>query len=135
VNIAAAVVNLAADVVLAFVFDLGVPGLALGHAVSYAFGSTVLFWMLRGRLSGADGRRIASTTGRTITASACMAVVVLAVAEGLDAALDLERAGARLVQVAAAVGAGVLVFGLTAVIFRVREVDEVRNALLARFRR
>jgi len=134
VNIGAAAVNLAADVVLAFVFDLGVPGLALGHATSYAVGSIVLFWLLRKRLHGADERRIASTVGRSLLATACMGAVVLAVAAGIDALLDVDRAGGRLVQVAAAVAAGVLVFGLTAVIFRVREVDEVRSALLARFR-
>ncbi len=40
VNVAAVAVNVLVDLLFFFVLDLGVPGLALGHAVSYWFAST-----------------------------------------------------------------------------------------------
>jgi putative peptidoglycan lipid II flippase len=135
VNIAVGGVNLAADVVLAFVFDLGVPGLALGHATSYAIGSVILFVLLRTRLGGIDGSRIASTIARTAVAAVATAGAAWAAAEAIGLVFDVARPGARLVQVVAGVVAGVLVFWMAAAIVRVREVDEVRQALLARFHR
>jgi hypothetical protein len=48
--------------------------------------------------------------------------------------VDLDRPAGRLVQVTAGVVTGVLVFWAAAAMVRVREVDEVRRALLTRFR-
>jgi len=134
-NIAAAMVNLVADVVLAFGFGLGVPGLALGFSLSYLAGSVILFLLLRRRLGGADGRRIASSLGRTAAAAALTALAAWATAEGIAAVIDVGRPILNLVQVAAAVAAGVLAFVLGALIFQIEEADEVWRALAARFRR
>jgi len=134
-NIAAAVVNLIADVVLAFGFGLGVTGLALGFSVSYVAGSVVLFLLLRRRLGSADGRRIASTLTRTAAAATLTAAAAWATAEGIAAVIDVDRPILNLVQVVAAVAAGVLAFVLGALIFQIEEADEVWRALAARFRR
>jgi putative peptidoglycan lipid II flippase len=134
-NIAAAVVNLFADVVLAFGFGLGVIGLALGFSVSYVAGSVILFLLLRRRLDGADGRRIASSLARTAGAAALTALAAWATAEAIAAVIDVDRPALNLVQVAAAVAAGVLAFVLGALIFQIEEADEVWRALAARFRR
>jgi len=134
-NIAAAVVNLVADVVLAFGLGLGVPGLALGFSLSYLAGSVILFLLLRRRLGGADGRRIARSLGRTAAAAALTALAAWATAEGIAAVIDVGRPVLNLVQVAAAVAAGVLAFVLGALIFQIEEADEVWRALAARFRR
>jgi putative peptidoglycan lipid II flippase len=134
-NIAAAVVNLIADVVLAFGFGLGVPGLALGFSLSYLAGSVILFLLLRRRLGGADGRRIASSLLRTAAAGALTALAAWATAEGIAALIDVHRPILNLVQVAVAVAAGVLAFLLGALIFQIEEADEVWRALAARFRR
>ncbi len=71
VNIAVAFVNLGFDLWLAFVLDLGVPGLALGYAASYLAGTALLYAVVSRRLDGGDGRRIADTVMRT-TAAACL---------------------------------------------------------------
>jgi putative peptidoglycan lipid II flippase len=134
-NIAAAVVNLVADVVLAFGFGLDVPGLALGFSLSYLAGSVILFLLLRRRLGGADGRRIASSLLRTAAAAALTALAAWGTAEGIAALIDVDRPILNLVQVAAAVAAGVLAFALGALIFQIEEADEVWRALAARFRR
>jgi putative peptidoglycan lipid II flippase len=134
-NIAAAVVNLIADVVLAFGFGLGVVGLALGFSASYVAGSAILFLLLRKRLNGADGRRIASSVLRTAAAAALTALAAWATAEGIATVIDVNRPALNLVQVTAAVAAGVLAFVLGALIFQIEEADEVWRALAARFRR
>ena len=68
VNVSAAVVNIAANL-LYLSFDWGVPGLALGHATSYAFATVVCLVVLRKRLGRIDGARIASTLVRVIPAA------------------------------------------------------------------
>jgi putative peptidoglycan lipid II flippase len=134
-NIAVAVVNLVFDLFFAFGLNLGVPGLALGFSVSYVAGSVILFVLLRRRLGRADGRRIASTLVRTCAAAALTALAAWATAEGIAAVLDVGRPLVNLVQVLAAVAAGVLAFVLGALIFQIEEADEVWRALVARFRR
>src|SRR3954451_318265 len=134
-NTVAAVVNLVIDVVLAFAFGLGVVGLALGFSVSYVAGSALLFAMLRRRLDGGDGRRIASSLGRTTAAPMLTALAAWMPAAGVAAVLDVGRPVFNLVQVVAAVAAGVLAFVLGTLIFQIEEADEVWRALAARFRR
>ncbi len=68
VNVAAAVVNIAANF-LYLSFGWGVPGLALGHATSYAFATVVCLVVLRKRLGRIDGARIAATLVRVIPAA------------------------------------------------------------------
>ena len=57
------------------------------------------------------------------------------VAAAVGAFLDVARVVPRLLQVSAAVAAGMLVFVICARIVRLREVDEVRDALGAGLRR
>jgi putative peptidoglycan lipid II flippase len=132
VNVGAAGVNLAADAVFAFALGWGVPGLALGHAVSYVVGAGVLLLLLRRRLGGIDGRRIAGSIGRVLPAAVLAGAAALAVAVGVDHLGDVGRGLVRLAQVGAAVLSGMLVFLLAARIFGVREIPEVRAALGSR---
>ena len=150
VNLGAAAVNLGCNVLFAFVLGWGVTGLALGHAASYAAGSVLLFLLLRRRLGSIDGGRIAATVGRTLAASVVTAGggggggappppppggAVSGPAAALGEALDVARPLLRAVQVTVAVLAGMLVFIASALILRMGEVEEVRNALVPRFRR
>jgi putative peptidoglycan lipid II flippase len=135
VNIGVAVVNISADLLLAFAWHRGVTGLALGHAVSYVFGSALLFVIVRRRLQGADERRIGTTIAKTVLAAAVTAAAAAGVSAAVGVALDVDRSFVRLIQVTASVAAGVLVFLACALIFGIHEVDEVREALLGRLRR
>jgi putative peptidoglycan lipid II flippase len=134
-NIAVAVVNLGVDLWLAFGLDLGVPGLALGYAASYIAGTAILSVLLSRKLGGADGRRIASTLGRTVGAAALTAAAAWAAATAVAGLVDVDRPLMRLLQVGAGVAAGVLAFAAGALIFKIQEADEVRRALASRFRR
>ena len=135
VNIGVAVVNISADLLLAFAWHRGVTGLALGHAVSYVFGSALLFVIVRRRLQGADERRIGATIAKTLLATAVSASAAAGVSAAVGIGLDVDRTFARLIQVTASVAAGVLVFLACALIFGIHEVDEVKEALLGRLRR
>jgi putative peptidoglycan lipid II flippase len=134
-NIGVNAVNLGVNLLLAFWFGWGVPGLALGYASSYAFGSCVLVLLLRPRLGGLDQARIASMLGRTAVAAIVTGLAAFGVAEGLAAAFDVARPALRLLQVVAAVAAGVVAFLAGALMLRINEVDEVKSALIGRFRR
>ena len=87
VNVAAAVVNVAANL-LYLSFDWGVPGLALGHATSYVFATLVCLVVLRKRLGRIDGARIASTLVRVIPAALLAAGAAFLASRGVSHAFD-----------------------------------------------
>jgi putative peptidoglycan lipid II flippase len=134
VNVGVAAVNIAADLVFV-ALGWGVPGLALGHAVSYLAGSLLLAVLLRRRLEGIDGRRIADTVTRVAPAAILTAAVAFGIAEGFDAAFGVRTPLLRAVQVIAAVAGGLVVFLPSAAVLRIAEVTEVKDALVRRFRR
>jgi putative peptidoglycan lipid II flippase len=128
-------VNLGVAGLLAFGLGLGIRGMALGHAASYLAGTVALLWVLRRRLHGIDGMRTLHTVVRILPATIATGVAAWGAAAGVAALLDVERPSVRLLQVGLSVAAGVLAFVAFALIFGVREVDEVRRALGGRFRR
>ncbi len=135
VNVAAIAINVVLDLVLFFVFDLGVQGLALGFALQYVFGAAALAVIIRRRLHGLDGRRFLATLGLTALAGAATAVVAWAVARWLGDAIGTATLGQQAVQVFGAVAAGLVVFAVSATLLRIEEVAMVRNQALARWRR
>ena len=133
-NVVAATVQVAASLTFAFALDLGVQGMALGHATSYAVGAAILLLVLRGRTGSLDGRRIGATLARVIPAAAVTATTAYLVADALGADDAAPSLPAQLLQVTAAVLAGMLVFLGLASIVGVREVRDVAAALRRRFR-
>ncbi|MDQ1713776.1 MAG: putative peptidoglycan lipid flippase [Frankiaceae bacterium] len=71
VNIVVNAVNVVADIVVALLLTgrARIVALAAGYAVSYVVGALVLFVLLRRRLGGLDGRRIARTLVRSLVAA------------------------------------------------------------------
>jgi putative peptidoglycan lipid II flippase len=134
VNVAAGVVTIAVDLLLVAAIGLDVPGLALGHAASYLFATVVGLVLIRRRLGSLDARRIGRTLIRAVPAAAVTALVAWSVAAGIDAIGDTELVVWRVVQVSAAVVAGVIVYVVGALMLGLEEVDEVMGALRRRFR-
>jgi putative peptidoglycan lipid II flippase len=132
VNVAAAVVNIAADVFFVYVVHWRTVGLVVGYGLSYVFGVAVLTTILRGRLGNLDGRRIARTLLRTLPAAALSALAAWGATRLFPT--GSARILVELVTVLVAVSVGMLAFGLCALIFRIEEVDEVKGAVLRRFR-
>ncbi len=135
VNAAAAAVNIGADLVMIQVFDLTVPGLALGHAISYAFATFVCVALLRRRLVTLDGRRIAWTVLKVLPAGLLSAGAAAVAAWGVrEVGGDPDAFVVQVGEVAAGVVAGVLVFVGCALMLGIAEVDEVKDAVRRRFR-
>jgi putative peptidoglycan lipid II flippase len=134
-NVAAVAINIGANLLFFYTFDMGVPGLALGHATSYVFASTVLFLMIRRRIGGLGGRRIAASIGRILVAGVVTAATAWAVAEAFDRWLGTTSLGTQAVQVLGAIAAGLAVFLASAAALRIEEVDLVRKQVVAGWRR
>lgn len=135
VNVAALVVNVAADLILFFGFDLGVQGLALGHAASYVFASMALAVLVRRRVGRLGLRSIADGVGRTLIAGGATAGVAWVVARLLADALGTTSILEQTIQVVGAVGAGLVVFVVAATLLRIEEVAAVRRRLVAHVHR
>jgi putative peptidoglycan lipid II flippase len=135
VNGVAVAINVAVDLFLFFVLDLGVPGLALGHAASYVFGGTVLTVLIGKRLGGLGGGRVLESIGRSALVGVATAGVAWVVAWALGEAVGTETIQAQSLQVFTAVAAGLVVFLVGSSVLRIEEVDAVRRQLVGRWRR
>lgn len=109
--------------------------IALSMALTVTLSFVLQFWLLRRRVGGVDGRKIASTAARAAVAAAVMGALVWAVSTGSETWLGVETTLARLAQVGASVGSGVVVFAVLAKVLRLSELDEIFGIFLARFRR
>ena len=134
-NVVAVSINVGADLLFFYGFDMGIPGLALGHATSYVFASTALFLLIRRRIGGIGGRRISATLVRVLVAGVATAAAAWVAAEAFDAWLGTTSLGTQAVQVLGAVAAGLLVFVASAAALRIEEVDMVRKQVAAGLRR
>jgi putative peptidoglycan lipid II flippase len=133
VNLLAAVVNVGAALLYIGPLDLGLRGMALAHATSYVVGASVLLLLLRRRLGSIDGARIARTAAKAGIAAVASAAAALGVVEAWDVPRG-SSVSALAAQVGTAVVVGVLVFLISALILRVGEVDDLRQAIVRRFR-
>jgi putative peptidoglycan lipid II flippase len=135
VNVAAAIVNVGANF-LYLSFGWGLPGLALGHATSYVFATVVSLVVLRERLGSIDGTRILATLVRVIPASLLAAGAAFLISRAIQHAFGSGAGNlSRLAEVSGGVLAGLLVFAISTLIVRIDEADEVKDAVLRRFRR
>ncbi len=135
INIGSLAVNAAVNLALVLGLGLGVRGLAIGHAASYAFSSSVALLVLRRRLGGLDGRGLAGGVLRSTAAAALTAVAALGVARALASWLGLATVGAQAAQVLGAVLVGMGVYLAASLMLRIEEVDTLWRTLLRRWRR
>jgi putative peptidoglycan lipid II flippase len=135
INIVAASVNIGADILFTIRFHLGVQGLALGHATSYIFSTVACLVILRRRLSGVDGRRIARTLERAVPLAVLTGVVAWAAARLLGQAIGVVTFGQRLAGLGVGIVSGLLVFLGGSLILQVEEADELKSVILRRLGR
>jgi putative peptidoglycan lipid II flippase len=124
--------NLALNLVL--VRWLGYQGLALGTAIAALVNAAVLLWLLRARLDGIDGRRLAVALLKILAASAAMAAAVWSVEGWLARTVPGPALMPRAVHVAASIGVGVGVLATTARALRISEFQEAVRTVAARLR-
>ncbi|MCX6550911.1 MAG: murein biosynthesis integral membrane protein MurJ [Acidobacteria bacterium] len=133
VSAAAVVVNVILNLTLVRV--MGFQGLALGTALSAIFNAAVLLWMLRARLGGLDGHRVASSLGRIAGASIVMGAAAWSVDLAIASVWPSHAVPVLLFRVAAAIGAGLAVFDVAARALHVEEFIEARALVLGRLMR
>jgi len=107
---------------------LGHAGLALSTAAVATFGGIALFVILRNRVGGIYGRNLMESVWKIIVASAVMGVAVLLSSRGIEGWLGVSRLG-RLVDLAASIPLGLLVFYAACRVLRVSELDLATRAL------
>src|SRR5204863_2245233 len=115
-------VNLVASVLL--VRAIGFRGLALGTALAAIVNGALLLWQLRRRLNGIDGGLLATTTLKVIAASTVMAAVAYGVERSLTRVAPATHTIVQAIELASAIGAGVLTLAIVAKLLRMPELDE-----------
>jgi putative peptidoglycan lipid II flippase len=114
-------------------YRVGTWGIPLGTAICNIVSTAVLLVLLRRRLGRLDGRRIASSTGRILVASALVAAVSWFVWQPLDSALG-RSFPAQVVSLGAALAASIAVYLAACRALRVREMQALLS-LRSRVRR
>ena len=115
--------------------DLGHRGLALSLSAVAVVNFALLFFFLRRKLGGIEGRGLAATFAKVTAASALMGSACWLVSRQLAGQLALESLSARMLDVGVSIGVGVVVFYLAARVLRVSELDRMTAALGRKFGR
>jgi len=123
-------INVAASLLL--VTFMGVRGLALGTSIAALAHGASAVWLLRRRLGGIGGTRIASTFGRVIVASAAMAGVVAAIHSWSLSTLPGGSLAAQVVRLGLSIGAGIATLAVSARLLRIEEFDDALGWLRER---
>jgi hypothetical protein len=93
-----------------------------------------MFVLLRGRLGSLDGARIARTAVRSIVAGSISGAAAFGIVTAWRVPATERNLLVHGARVGLAIIVGVLVFAISALILRVGEVDDLRKAVLRRFR-
>src|ERR671911_1588021 len=118
-------------VALALYGPFGVGGIVAATAVATATSVIAQSVILRGALDGLELGRLASSSSRMALASAALALTSYLVWSGLDDALG-RAVGAQIVEMAAALGAGLVVYVGALAALRVPELEQIRRLVRRR---
>jgi putative peptidoglycan lipid II flippase len=117
---------------LALVRVLGFRGLALSTAIAAVLNAVVLLWLLRRRLGGLEGRRIAVSFAKISGASLVMGLAAY-VALGWVTAMTPDGGElAKIMRVGVSIAAALLVLAASARLLRIREFTDATALVLAR---
>lgn len=113
---------------------LGHEALAITTSVVALFGFLCLFWILRGRLGGIEGRALLSSFLRVVVASLAMGATVWFSSWAIGAWLGRGKMGC-LIDLAVSIPLGVMVFWLACRAMRLPELDLAMRSLEGPLRR
>jgi putative peptidoglycan lipid II flippase len=119
---------------LALVRVMGFRGLALGTALAAIFNAAALLWLLRGRLGGLEGRRIATSLLKIVAASIVMGLAAWSTSVWLTRAIPDDALLWKAVRVTGAIAAGVATLVISARLLRIAEFEEALRRVLRRLR-
>ncbi|MBK9314057.1 MAG: murein biosynthesis integral membrane protein MurJ [Acidobacteria bacterium] len=117
---------------------IGHRGLALSISAVAIGNFLLLFFFLRRKLGGIEGRSLALTFGKVSFASAIMGAVSWWLSGQIESKLGMASLSSRIINVGAAISIGLVIFYFAASILRVKELSmmtaAVQRKLPARFR-
>jgi putative peptidoglycan lipid II flippase len=108
---------------------LGHAGLALSTSLVAIFGASVLFEVIRRRIGGVQGRRLARSFFSIAAASAMMGVACALSSHAILRWLGVSRL-ARVIDLAISVPIGLAVFYIVCKAFKLAELESARRALV-----
>lgn len=114
-------------------FGIGHRGLALSVSAVAIINFALLFFFLRKKLSGIEGWNLLLAFIKIMIAAALMGAACYFVSEQLTHFLGNQKLLARVLIVTISVGLGVVVFGVTAKLLRVSELEQLTATLMRRF--
>jgi putative peptidoglycan lipid II flippase len=112
---------------------LKVEGLALGHATAYTFAAIFAVIVLRRRLGGLEGRRLAPALGQILLAGAATGGASWLVARAIAASAGTPALGPQILQVGGGILAGVAAFLAITVALRMPELQLIRKTIVGRW--
>jgi len=133
VSVATVAVNAALNIALVRV--IGYRGLALGTSIAALFNAAILMALLRRRLDGIDGRRVAGAFLRIAAASVLMAGAAIAVDAASLRWLPGDALLLQIVRLALAIGGALAVLAAAAHVLHIREFREGMAMVTRRIRR
>lgn len=120
---------------LALVQVLGYRGLAFGTALAALLNAGTLMLLLRKRIHGLDGTRVATALAKITVASLVMAVAAVWAEATVREWVPGVGLLPRLLQVGGGIGAGIVTLLLAAKALRIQEFDQAMAAVLRPLRR
>jgi putative peptidoglycan lipid II flippase len=132
VSVISVLANLGINLMLVRV--MGFRGLALGTALAAIFNAGALLWLLRNRLDGLEGRRVAIAFAKIACASVAMGIAAYYTSQWLASRLPPSGSLWRAIELATAIGVGVAVLVASARVLRIAEFDEAFGRVLRRLR-
>jgi putative peptidoglycan lipid II flippase len=135
VKVSVATVALNATLNFVLFRAVGFAGLAAGTSVAALFNASMLMFLLRRRLHGIDGRRIASAFTRIAAASALMGAAALAVDRYAAARISIGGSTGDAVRLALTIGAALVVLAGAAHVLRIEEFTRGREMVIRTLRR
>jgi putative peptidoglycan lipid II flippase len=113
----------------------GYVGLAAGTSAAALLNAGVLLLLLRRRLGGLEGRRLAGVLVRTLAVTLVMAWSAGALIEALTDLLPSAALWAKTVRLLAVIAGSLVVLVITARLAGLREMTDLVGAIFARLRR
>lgn len=114
---------------------MGYRGLALGTSIAALLNAGLLLWLLRRRLGGIDGARLATAAAKITIAAAAMALAAWAVDRELVHQVPGTRVAVRALRLALAMGAAFATLGTAAHLLRIEEFRQALAAVTSRLGR
>jgi len=133
VGIVTIIVNVVLNLALVRLYSFR--GLALGTSLAALFNGIVLMALLRHRLAGLDGTRLAGSFVRIVTAAIVMGVAAHWMMQMLESWVRGDALAAQIVRLGGTIGVALLVLAGTAWLLRIREFDDALSLVTGRFRR